>query len=257
MIQEFHRPESVEEAVAIRKEKGTGACFLAGGFFLNSPESKGVCGCAISLEKVGMAEIGIGKDDVLIGACATLQQVADNRDLPQVLRQAAGFQRARHFRTQITVGGDIASRRADSFTAAALMAMNATVQTAENGDMSVSDYVLNGCDDLIISVTVPRDNHRCCGLSRQTRTERGPVLMNAAVGLSKDGDAAPVVVVSGLGLGLTRLPAVEALLPNADLEALEKAAAEAARPEEHWIGSVEFRKHLCGVAVADCAKACK
>lgn len=257
MIQEFHRPESVEEAVAIRKELGPGACFLAGGFFMNSPENQGKCVKAVSLERVGMTEIGIGKDDVLIGACASLQQVADNRDLPPAIRQAAGFQRARHFRTQITVGGDLASCRADSFTAAALMAMNATVQTAENGTMSVSDYVLGDYDDLIVSITVPRDNHRSCGLFRQTRTERGPVLLNAAVGFSKDGDASPVVVISGVGMELTRLPAVEAMLPDADLEAIEKAAAEAASPQEHWLGSVEFRKHLCGVAVADCAKACK
>ncbi len=256
MIQGFHRPESVEEAVAIRREKGNSACFLAGGFFINSPKNKETYVDAVSLEKVGLSEIGIGKDDVIIGACATLQRIVDNRDLPPVIRQAAGFQPARHFRTQITIGGDIASRREDSFTAAALMAMNATAQTAESGDMSVSDYVLGDCDDLLLSITVPRDNHRCCGLFRQTRSARGPLLLNAAVGLSRDGDAAPVVVVSGAGMGLTRLTAVETMLPHADVETIERTAAEAAPFGTHWLGSVEFLKHLCGVAVADCAIAC-
>lgn len=256
MIREFHMPSSVDEAVAIRKEKGGGALFLGGGFFINSPENRGQCSHAVSLEKLGLSEIGTGKDDVIIGACATLQQVVENRDVPAVIRQASGFQRSRHFRNQITVGGDLASRREDSFTAAAFMAMNAVVQTAQSGDISVSDYVLGDCDDLVVSITVPRDNHRSCGLFRQTRSERGPLLMNAAVGLSHDGDAPPVVVVSGMGIGLTRLPAVEALLPDSDPKTLEKAAAEALAPEAHWLGSVEFRKHLCGVAVADCAAAC-
>jgi putative selenate reductase FAD-binding subunit len=252
MIREYHQPESIELAVDLfRKHQGR-ACYMGGGAQINAPDSGAGCDCAVSLAGLGLESIATGRDDVIIGACATLQSVADHPDMPQALREAAGFLRSRHMRNQHTVGGDIAARKHDSFTAAALMALQATVQTADQGQMSVEEYVSGASDALILSVTVPAQGKRICALFRQTRAQRGPLLMNMAVGRDHDGGN-PIIAVSGAGIGLTRLPETEALLASgADSEQIARQAASEIAPTGHWLGSDDYFRHLCGAAAAHC-----
>ncbi len=254
MIREFHRPASIEQAVELYRQHQGRARYMAGGAEINNPDSGLNCECAVSLADLGLDSVAAGRDDILVGVCTTLQTVMDHPDMPPSLCRAAGFLHSRHMRNQYTIGGDIAARRNDSYTAAALMALKAMLHTADQGDMSVEEYVLGTSDALILSVSIPSRTTRSCELFRQNRSQRGPLLMNMAVGRDADGGA-PVVAVSGAGISLTRLSKTESLLASgADVKQAAKQASEEVPLTGHWLGSDEYFRHLCGAAFAHCVR---
>lgn len=254
MIKEFQRPLTAEQAVNAYREHNGRAQYIAGGAIINEPPQSENCDCVISLEQLGLNGVATGQDDIVIGSCVSLQNTMEYPNIPSVLAQAAGFLRSRHLRNQYTLGGDIAARKHDSFTAAALVALKALVQTADQGCMTAEEYIFGNCDGLILSVLLPADQTRTCAVFRQTRSERGPLLMNMAVGCDRSGKN-PIIVVSGAGIALTRLPKTEALLANnAPQKQLEEAASSEVQPTGHWLGSTDYLKHLCGVAMAHCAR---
>ena len=72
-------------------------------------------------------EPGAG-DTLRIGAMATLQELADSGDAPDVVREAARREQPSTLRAQATVGGCVATGHAESELLAALLVHEAVVQ---------------------------------------------------------------------------------------------------------------------------------
>lgn len=263
----FERPRTVDEALALQREYGD-AAHWAGGWAISGRRGTETVSHAISLEAIevdGLSLAGVREDAPVlrIGAMTTLQDIADHPGLPCALRSAAAFQPSRPLRCMLTLGGDVASRRSDSCLTAAIIALGGALELAGDALATVQQYHCLNPGVLILFARIPR--YRRCAVACRRRSSRGPILLTAAVGWDERGED-PIVALSGPGLPLCRLSAVEALLlpggPEASVDEVENVAREALRggnapPVGDWLGGGAYKAHLAAVSVADCVAACR
>lgn len=88
MIKEAVKAGSIEEAADLKK---AGYYFLGGGTAVNWVQSDINPEKVVMLEGIVPAGIDSGNGSLSIGAMATLQDIADNPDVPGVLRMLPGI----------------------------------------------------------------------------------------------------------------------------------------------------------------------
>jgi len=128
----LHRPNSIEEAVALYRE--TGGTYLAGGTVLlvDHHSGKHIGHDLISLENIsslrGIRETAEG---IVIGSCTTLDEL-DRSDLLReracALWQAAGQVGGPQVRNRGTIGGNLAAGSPSADAAAPLLALGAILR---------------------------------------------------------------------------------------------------------------------------------
>lgn len=194
MIEHFHRPATVREALALKKRFQGRAVFLAGGTYLNSnacaqcPEHRAslaglahdrserkqgarvtrpLCpsGClmrpehVISLAGLGHDRVEVKRGSVVIGPLCTLQRLVDDRRVPAGLRAASAQIVSRNVREMATLGGHIASNPPYSDVIPMLVALGAKVGLSRTGVaklVAVADHVAKPAAGLITRIVVPR-----------------------------------------------------------------------------------------------------
>lgn len=260
MIEGFHSPDTIDEAIALKRRYANRASFLAGGTDLNSstfasefPEE------VISLAKLPLDELMVGDDRLRIGAGVTFQTLIDTPNLPEVIREAALFITTRNVRNMATVGGNIASNKFFSALIPAFAAFDATLRVAKlDGDtveLPLMEYLASTDQGLILEVLVPlRQRHAAVAKSRRSFIDIAMLIVG--VGFDLDGDTlrSVRVAVGGLDAKVERLEEVEALLEGKTLperEALETEISSRVSPEDSIKGSAKLKKYLTGVLVAD------
>lgn len=239
---EYHRPESLEEALALLCRPSPVTRPLAGGTGL----APGAERPAAVVDLAALPLSGITRRDARwrIGATTTLEALAAASDLPEGVRQAAARHAPRNIRQRATVGGVVAARSSGPLTAA-LLALDARV-TIEPGGLSVPlEVYLNGeiQGRLIVAVDVP--DSRLCALSEISKTPADAPVMVVAVGAERvsGGLRRFIAAAAGSGQPAFILPGAAQLLegaPRADLLALA-----AVTPDLPWRsdarGSAEYR----------------
>ncbi|MBI4859520.1 MAG: FAD binding domain-containing protein, partial [Candidatus Riflebacteria bacterium] len=149
MFQEFLTPTSVAEAVRLRKTLPS-ATYLAGGTELNST----VWPCrpvdrkstAISLARLPLAGLEVADTGVRIGACVTIQTLADRSDLPPALAAAVRLFANRNVRTMGTIGGNIGGNGPCTNIGPALLALDARIVLASGSGgrtVPLADHLAN------------------------------------------------------------------------------------------------------------------
>ena len=194
MIEQFHRPATIREALALKKRFQGRAVFLAGGTHLNSnacalcPEHRaGLSGlgldraerkqgavlfrppcssaCAlrpghlISLSGLALDHILVKQRVLVIGPLCTLQRLVDDRKVPAGLRAAAAQIVSRNVREMATLGGHLASNPHHSDLVPMLIALDAKLGLSRPGTaktISVADYVAKPAAGLITKIVLPR-----------------------------------------------------------------------------------------------------
>lgn len=150
----IHHPQTKEEAVALRYEKGDSA-YLAGGtddLRLNGATDRETALIDIN----GLAESGItetGEGRLRIGALTTFQDMIDSPLVPEAVKSSCRFCASFVKRNSATVGGNIGLGRDDGYLVAVLSAMGVTLHVLSpegECDMSVEDYVLSKSRSLIL-----------------------------------------------------------------------------------------------------------
>ncbi len=226
-VSAYWRPATLEDALHLLERPR--AVPLGGGTKLN----------ALSLDRpvevVDLQSLALGGIDQLddarvrLGATSTLQEVADDERLPQVLREAARRDHPSVLRAAATVGGTVASADPDSELLAALLAHEASVTLAsphgrrafELGALLADAALLRG--RLITAVTIdPR------GVASAARTGRTPAdrsIVAAVARRAPDGERRLVLT------GVAATPVVVA-----DIDHLE--------PPADFRGSSEYRRAL-------------
>ena len=157
MIQHFHRPASVREALALKRRLRGRAAFLAGGTWLNSGECPSPPEHAISLEALGLDQVARDAKHVTIGACCTLQQLIDDAKVPAPLKAALGQIVPRNIRNAATLGGQVAANHPDSDVLPMLVALGASLVLVREGGrrtLAVEDYAAKPVAGLITHVRV-------------------------------------------------------------------------------------------------------
>jgi putative selenate reductase FAD-binding subunit len=194
MIEQFHRPATIREALALKKRFQGRAVFLAGGTCLNSnacaqcPErrvslaglgldrierkqgvvaARPLCSSAcalrpghlISLAGLGLDRIEVKQGVVSIGAFCTLQRLIDDRKVPAALKAAASQVAPRNVREAATLGGHVAGDLPFSDVIPMLVALEAKVGLSRPGAarmIPVADYVARPTAGLITKIVLPR-----------------------------------------------------------------------------------------------------
>jgi len=194
MIEQFHRPATIREAITLKKRYQSRAVFLAGGTYLNSyactqcpehrvslsglgldrterkqgavifrPPCSSACALrpehVISLAGLGLDRVVVKQGAVVIGPLCTLQRLIDERKVPAGLRAAAAQLVSRNVREMATLGGHLASNPSYSDLIPMLVALEAKLGLARPGTAKtilVADYVARPTAGLITKIVLPR-----------------------------------------------------------------------------------------------------
>ncbi len=267
MIEHFHRPRTVREALSIMRKFPGRAAFLAGGTYLNSSDSGLSPEHCVSLADLPLDRVEPKPGLVAIGALCTLERLIEDRRVPRALQRAIAQVMSRNIRNAATLGGHLASDLPYSDVIPMLVALEAKVALAGPRGvrtMPVAEYVQAPPAGLITRILVPRPDRRrraACVNARGSANGRSTVSVAVSLTLAKDVVRDPIVAVGGVTPRVVRLAAVEARLAGRPLPAPEELPARvsrAVRPGASPFASPTFRKYQAGVVVAQAlAAACR
>ncbi len=245
LLNEYHKPDSLAEAVALLRRTDVRLRPLAGGSQLvGDMETRTVTDVdgVVDLAALGLHQIVETGDRLHIGATATLSDVGSHPLAGElaggILRRAAQYEGPVNLRNAATVGGVVASAETDSEFYAALLALDASVIASDGEGETVTalaDFVIPSAHHLITAVTLPVRALRA-GHARIARTPSDRCIV-AAVAVV--GDGVERVALCGLG--------------NRPL-----LAGSPLNPPDNWKGSAEYRLAMAEIvrerALAEAAR---
>ncbi len=133
MIQEYHRPQTIEEALLLLTRQQPITIPLAGGSTLqHRPGEVAV----VDLQALGLNKLHVIGDLAELGAMVTFQQIMEWEEAPGLLVEAVHRSATFNLRNQVTLGGAVASAPGASPVVAALLALDARL-TWQPGEMVV------------------------------------------------------------------------------------------------------------------------
>lgn len=234
ILTEYHKPQSIPEAVDLLRRTDVKLRPLAGGSQLvGALEIRAVRDVdgVVDLAGLGLNRIAQRGEILHIGATATLSAVCEHPVAGElaggILRRTAQFEGPVNLRNAATVGGVIAAAEMDSEFYAALLALDASVVVSDGETETVAplaDFRLPTSHHLITAVTLPIRELRA-GHARIARTPSDRCIV-AAVAVLGDG----VARVALCGVGERPVPAGGPLTPP-----------------DNWKGSAEYRWEMAGV----------
>lgn len=258
MIEHYFRPSTAEQALELKQQHGENAVWFSGGSKLNAAPTKTNKTVAISLAALPNKEIKLEAEALHIGAMCKLQAVIDHELTPAAIKDAAGFVYSRHVRNQATLAGEIAAKQDEALVVPALLALDAQLLLANGNKVSVEAYLESSREELILEVIIPNPSLKAT--TRLVRHSAGNyAVVAAAVALNADGKMQ--IAIEGMNtLGTNnakplRLRDLEG--QTLEGEALEKAVAESIFPVADIRGSVEYKRYIAGVLVADLLVECQ
>jgi carbon-monoxide dehydrogenase medium subunit len=272
----LHRPELLDDVVALRAELGDEATLYAGGTELLLAMKMGVLDYEHLIDVKRVPELrGIERrDDVLaIGAAATHREIETDAAVVQALPALAALEaNVANVRVRAagTLAGNLAFAEPHADPPALLIALGADVVLAGSAGLrklSVDDFIAGpyetelGEDELITAIEVPIPEPGVAAVYRKFQVLERPTVGVAAVGRVADGvwQTAPVIVVGAVDERPVRIPADDlvgvACDDDAALGAIEAAARDAVDPADDLSGSGDYKRHLTGVLVKRAVRA--
>jgi putative selenate reductase FAD-binding subunit len=258
VIKEFLKPASVSEAIELKKSANS--IWFGGGTWINHPKRSSVDVTAVGFENLGINGIYKTGNHIQIGSATTIQEIIDSDLVPSVLKEASRFIYSRNIRNIATIGGNIGAGETDSALIPCLIALSASVETQEEGILSVEKYIAESNNSLILSISIT-ESGADYAVKKISRTASSSAIVTVAVGIYRKGSVIKeaVVVVGGVDSKVLRLGKVENELKNNNLqtdENIEKSVYETISPETNILGSAEYKKYITGVMVAACISEC-
>ena len=259
MIQEFHSPATVAEALTLKAQLADAAVFLAGGTEVNSTAFPFTPEHVISLQRLALTGIRATETELVVGACCTIQQIIDSPDVPEIIKAAGRHICNRNIRNVATIGGQLGTNRSCSNLLPILVALEAVVDLATPGAAPVLpalQYIAEERKEMITQSRIRQSAlARPAAIEKYSRTANDLSILTAAVSLTRDGATVvrPIIAVGGVAKHVTRLEPVERALDGEPLPGravLERLVAKHVSPITDIRGSAEFKRHLAGVLVA-------
>jgi putative selenate reductase FAD-binding subunit len=259
MIQQFFKPQTMAEAVALKDKHKDEAVFMAGGTDVNCRDTAGAISMVIGIEQLKLNKISKSVEALSIGAGVTIQELIDSPKIPDQLTIAAAHFVNRNIRNIATIGGNIASNHTTSNLIPILIALDAELQLAgSEASVSVYDYISQEMGRLIESITISSDNlKKPYGLRRFSHTANDISIITAAVSFNIQQDKLSnlIIAVGGVSKHVVRLTELESKLEGNLLPArkeIENTVKETVSPLKDIRGGIQFKKYLAGVLVSDC-----
>lgn len=246
---EYHRPESLEEALALLGRPSPVTRPLAGGTRLPAGDCPPTA--LVDLAALPLSENTRADTTWRIGATVTLEALTAAAALPAGLRAAAERHAPRNLRQRATVGGVVASRSSGPLTAA-LLALDARVLVEPGGLLVPLEIYLQGYDKpghLIVAVDIPLG--RVCALSEISKSPVDAPVLVVAVGAEQTAAGLRhfIAAAAGADQPLFLLAGASQLLEGAPEAGLPALAA--VTPPLPWRndarGSAEYRTAMVPV----------
>jgi len=232
----YHRPATVDEAVALLAQPHGTA--LAGGTRVNA-QPFGNPMVAVDLQALGLSYVRPTGSTVRIGATATLQHLADDANLPSVLRELARREEPSTLRTLATVGGTIAAGGWESELLTGLLVCDAAVTLhSTTGTRTVSLPALLADCELLRGALITEVVLNIDGTLAAERTGRTPGDQAIVSAVARRSNGVTTVAASGVAVTPILVTDTATLQPPADFR-----------------GSSAYRKHVAGILVARVIKA--
>jgi CO/xanthine dehydrogenase FAD-binding subunit len=157
MIIEYHRPNSIEEAIRLLSKPDTHP--LGGGTVLNRPSPEQFA--VVDLQALGLNKIHKMGNSLEIGATATLQALLDSAHIPPALQEGLRLELTYNLRQMATVAGALVACDGRSTFTTAMLALDSkcNVFSDQSTVISLGDLlplrteILRG--KLITSITIP------------------------------------------------------------------------------------------------------
>lgn len=277
----YHVPDTLEAAIALHRDAGAGARFLAGGTDLylaldrGGPAGHGVS-TVIDLKRIpGLAGIAAQPDGGWrLGALTPMAEIERHTDLPAqhaALCEGASYVGGPAIRNRATLGGNLCNASPAADTATPLLALGAVAEIAGPAGTRtcpLADFWLGprrtvlGPGEVLVAVLLPAPPPRMAtGFQRLTRTAMDIAVVNAAARVALDAAgyfAAVAVALGAVGptpLAVPGLDALQGRLPDDEaFSELREAARAAAQPIDDVRGSAAYRKDTAGTLAERAAR---
>lgn len=182
MIVEYHRPESLSEALALLARQEPLTLPLGGGTVI-SRAHKPDC-AVVDLQRLGLDSIERDGQMLKVGAAVKLQQLLECADIPDALRESLLKEAQLNLRQMATVAGAVASCDGRSPFVTALLALDPRIHWAPEQDATpLGDYLplrdAFGHGRLIVGIHIPLNSTLRFEMVARTPLDR-PLLCAAA-----------------------------------------------------------------------------
>jgi putative selenate reductase FAD-binding subunit len=153
MITAYHRPQTLDEALALLTQPNT--LPLGGGTLLSQRTTDPVS--VVDLQRLGLDSLRVKGKDLEIGATCTLQSLLESKDSPETLKAVIKLEAPINIRNTATVAGTLVSADGRSPFATMLLAMDAkvTVVSRQSSVVSAGEFLLTHPKGLITQIALP------------------------------------------------------------------------------------------------------
>ena len=259
MIQDFFKPQTIDEAIKLKEQYGDKAVFMAGGTDVNCADSTYEVERVIGIQQLKLDKISKSNSQISIGAGVTIQQLIDMPEVPEQLTIAARHFVNRNIRNIATIGGNIAANKSASNLIPILVALDAKLKIGgTKAPVAVYDYITHEIKDLIESIVIAaEDLKKKYSLRKFSRTANDVSIITAAVTFNIQNDTLSNVraAVGGVSKHVARLTELENKLEGNKLllpEEIEAMVKKIVSPVKDIRGGVEFKKYMTAVMMSDC-----
>jgi CO/xanthine dehydrogenase FAD-binding subunit len=246
MITEYHRPDTLTEALELITRTDVFTVPIGGGAFLNTPSERPVA--VVDLQSLGLNTIQIKGNKLEIGATATLQQLGDS-DVEPALKSAIRHEATYNIRQIATIAGKLVSANGRSPLATVMLALDAELYILPNEhEIGLGSFLLlrdkRSSNYLISHIKI--HNHVNLGYEYVARTPADLPIVSVAVAHWKSGRTR--VVLGGYG----DVPILA--MDGPDSEGAVSAAQNAFREAGDQWASAAYRCDVAGTLTARCLK---
>lgn len=236
MITAYHRPKTLDEALALLAEPNRTP--LAGGTLLSRPGTDPVE--AVDLQALSLDSIKTSGNTLEIGATVTLQQMLESKHCPEALRSALKLEAPLNLRNAATIAGTLVTCDGRSTCVSMLLASDAKLGFSKleaseirSRTVSIGDYLplrnLQGA--LITSIILPLNARLAFDYVSRTPADK-PIVCAA---LARWSSGRTRLVLGGYGMSpLLAMDGTEA-------EGIETAARNAFHEAGDEYASAEYR----------------
>jgi CO/xanthine dehydrogenase FAD-binding subunit len=237
MIVEYHRPETLGDALALLSRPQPATLPLGGGTVLSQSGAEKYA--VVDLQALGLSAIERQGNTLRIGATATLQQVFESKAVPEALRSAAHREASLNLRKMATLAGALVCADGRSTLATLLLAMDAKLKWLPGEqEVSLGDWMplreTRKPGKLIVEISMPAAAQAEFETVARTPDDLPLVIVAAA----KWPSGRTRVAVGGFGA--TPALAMDGTEPGGAADAVANALSQA---QDAW-ASAEYRREV-------------
>jgi CO/xanthine dehydrogenase FAD-binding subunit len=251
MITEYHRPQTLDEALTLLTRPKT--LPLGGGTLLSHTSTSLSASSApdpvsvVDLQALGLNALTRKGNDLEIGATVTLQQLLESEHCPAALKTALKLEAPLNLRNSATVAGAVATSDGRSTFACALLALDAkiTVISNQSSVISVGEFLPLRPRGLITQITIPLQAK--FAFEYVSRTPSDKPIVCAALAQWTSGRAR--LAVGGWG----KSPSLA--MDGTEADGLDSAARNACHEAADEWASAEYRMDVASTLAKRCLEA--